>query len=267
MTDELPSNIIPERIRRLRGKTFSNKDFLTISQRDFYQGTLTSPNRIAVNLPLSQHIYTGEWRTQSGEPTCAMWTIVNAMKVLGRDIDDACLQEMLDYSLGVGRSGETGLSLAIASSILAKHPQSGITLRKIDNWEDVSSSRSNLSDKAAIKDYMNALTVNNHAPRVMYNLSLDDRVVHNSFAVKRIIDSGGVILSGIRTEVYTNNEDVGTHAVCVAGYRVNENGTFDIQLVDSLKGVFWTSIELLSEACLPSHTYQMEIKDQTSTIP
>lgn len=94
-----------------------------------------------------------------------------------------------------------------------------------------------------------------------YNQSIQTKqredIIHNANVIKKILDEGAKIVSSVTVKRYSNDTQNGLHAICIAGYKINERGFMDVQIIDPQIGVQWISLEHLSSCIVPFNTYKI----------
>ncbi len=196
--------------------------------RKFFGGTLMSDERTVVEMTLSDRVYTGRWYGQGNEVTCAPWSLVNACSVADIELDPGYVAMILNLAY------KNGLKL----SILADTTKiTGVNMK-------------NLPPSATIQClYDPAYELIN---RVLLKM--------NARLIKSLIDQIHPLILNVKAELFYSIPDSTkseTHAICISGYYITEEGYFNVQAIDSNCGIVWMSLEHLSKTVLPERTYKI----------
>jgi len=229
----------PEELRFiLETPRSSSLDLRLRSDTDFQNLTLTRP-RLGVLTPPCEKVYLGGWYNQSKEPTCAPWSVFNALMVLGirPDLDGAA--QFLNSSLTLGKLGDGG-----AGSNRVEIEQ------YLDEYHKDQVSINYLSLSGVGRDKVDYIT-KYEEKGVTTSFEKDEflektvRVFQKEAeTITKLFNSGYVFIRAVNTKHYSGQND-GGHAICLSGYKVDEEGRVDIQVIDSARGVIWISLEHL----------------------
>jgi len=224
-----------------------------INRKRLYFKPANHYRRIQTGLSRSRHIYKGGWFYQYGEATCCLWAIVNALSVLGSNPIGTCLSQIYNRSQKQNQLGMKGMSLLELSSIIKKYPQMGIEMELLIGEKDI---------KPLVKPKSSDPTS-----------SPSSRINHNASVIKKALDQNKILLTTVASNRYLGvdrrnfEENVITglfeplHAICIVGYRVNDKGHMDLQIIDSERGNIWVHLEHLSKSIKPYHTYLIKAKE------
>jgi len=78
------------------------------------------------------------------------------------------------------------------------------------------------------------------------------------------LDAGGSIVTIVNAASYFGRNRKGTHAICLSGYRINEDGFLDFQVIDSARGIHWVPHERIGidSMAIGRPIYKTELKTQ-----
>lgn len=186
---------------------------------------ITPEQRITTGLTQREKLFQGEWEAQKGKPLCTMLAVVNATRALGGTISAHAKEEMYTIAQTPDEEDKLGLTYDEVNEILAKSYDNVVL-------EDLP------AEKALGKIQVWPTSENSE-----YN----NRIVKiNAEVITSIIDSGEGLLVTIMDGSDKDMFEEGLHAICLVGYKINENGTMDVQYIDSNQGIFLRPLEYFS---------------------
>ncbi|MDP2692613.1 MAG: hypothetical protein Q8O88_03155 [bacterium] len=210
-------------VRKLWDNPLSKKTlFIPPEFQEFLYKMISDPSRPNVGLQVSERFYSGTWNTQRTEPSCTVWALINSMRVLQVNPDFHLLASLLNNANGINKDGRIGLYIDYAKDLF-KLENSPIHIYKSPQ-----------------RFRRNPLT---KEPNNIYK--------QNALIIKSALDRNNIMILEVCDADYVNDSSidrVDLHAICASGYRVNENRTFDAQIIDSRTGIFWTSLEHISDS-------------------
>jgi hypothetical protein len=177
--------------------------------------------RISTELQPAEIIYRDLWHNQGLEATCGVWALVNAMRVSGVERDPDYIKTLLNYVIASLNSPEPGVS--------------------IPKMYEISVGR-NLPGKLTLLSPDESLTHLSPLPSLS-GFSGEKIVKDNARIIKKYVTENSALVVS-RPSVRRNSER--SHAVCIAGYRIDAQGYMDLQVIDSSRGVKFHGIEAFS---------------------
>lgn len=240
-----------------------NTHFLDDSTRQFFADTIRAPDRVTTELPRGEVAYLGPWYYQGLEPTCAPWAIANATLALGLKLNSALMTDLLNLANDIEKSEKGGLGFYKAKELTdQKYPQAEINLSELTDEERLEWTEDPAFHLFAFVKYETVSSMFNLPKRTQEELlrEIKERNIKNirknAAIIKKTIDEGAKILASVSVKQY-QGRDNGLHAISIVGYKVNENGVMNIQLIDSDRGILWISLEHLSKCIVPFNTYRI----------
>lgn len=191
---------------------------------------MVSSERVSTQLPLSSSVYFGRWNSQANQQTCTVWSYVNALRVIDEVPNFSLLSNLLNYSNGHNEEGTKG----VPTAKLLEFIDSGNTTLK-PKITQASLEKVTTDDKAEI-------------------------VKSKAEIIKNSLDSGQAILARVDLKIFQSKHSktrrIIPHAVCVSGYSIEEKfSAMNVQLIDPLIGVVWTSLEHFSNSSISGEFY------------
>ncbi len=165
--------------------------------------------------------YQGPWYDQSSSHSCVPWAIANAGMVLGYapNLDSI-------WNLSVLSNNEqyrgNGISFREATRYVNEDPRMSYRLLSLEANSDGKS----------------------HTPFDVTSQTNSERISTGIFLTK-LLDNIAVkkpILIGVVSKLFSG-EEIGSHALCISGYRVSKQGRIDLQVIDSARGIYWVPEE------------------------
>lgn len=240
-------------------------DFLTDEKREFFKRTI-STDRINTKLKQSEKVYSGGWYAQSGESTCLPWAVANSLTVLGTRPDNKFMADLLNYANDIEESKRKGMTYDDVLSIFRKYQSTGVHVVLVAH--DLELQR--INPHILMKNFVYKLTDDDRIPeereqdlKVQNEQKKVETIRHNGTLIKNIIDGNSVIITTVVTKPYAGVKEQCLHAICIAGYKVNDTGAMNVQIIDSARGKIWMSLEhistaLLSSSLFPSLTFRIK---------
>lgn len=213
----------------------SSLDLRSAELKAHFDQTLSAPNRFTTGLEPSRKIYSGSWFCQGDEPTCMAWAVANSHLIVGATPNFEFLAILNDHARGVVIPGRLDLSFNELEDYLTKVDQPAVRIRKPDPvvW-GYPAGYGNQPDKAS--------------------------------DIKSSLHNGKSLIVGVRSGFYfpigyVNPFSRESHAICISGYEVLENGFMDVWLTDSNYGIFKTSLEFLNRCIIENSARIVEKAD------
>ena len=205
---------------------FFNSDAL----KEFARSQILHSSRISSKLQSSMKYYDGAWNRQKDEPTCTIWAIINALRVIKEKPDVHQLTEILNNAI---KNVQEGKSRVYNNDSLYEL----INNRFFGNSEI---SHTNFTSGA--------------------ESVFSSEIINNAQIIKTNLDKGNSFLARVGYRPYIgklpfSRPNMSTHSITVSGYNIGECGEMDIQIIDPEKGVFWTSLEHLSSSVAPNEMH------------
>ncbi len=225
----------------------SDKVIMNPNEGAFFAATLTASNRISVSKEPESQYYHNSWYFQGSEATCAPWAVVNAIHALGVSLDPNFVANILNHKLlQVGLAG--GFSPEVAKKYLADSKMSveiaklsDPTLNLIEIPEELQVSKI----PKVVRDFFDPSL---RFKRETYSQSLS-KLRQNAGIIEKTIDSQKMLMITVDFERYADiPEETGFHTIVLSGFRVNENLSMDVQVIDSDRGLVWMSLEHFSQS-------------------
>lgn len=255
-------------------------DLLLGDERNIFDDSMTAQTRISVELEESARIYTGNWYYQLGDPTCLPWSIANASLAIGVKVDPSYLADLLNHANTekptLGNVNQVGMAPIEAKNILEeRYGNSEFSIEHLSFDERLQLVHEPLSD-ADMAQYKKieskfALEPLSEEDILLVHEKRDREIINqNAALIKKIVDNGEAILVSVSNSKYRRLSGF-LHGIALVGYRVNENKTMDVQVIDSDAGKIWMSVEHLSRCVHTSYrlkkkTYPPILKAASGSI-
>lgn len=196
--------------------------------------------------------YEGPWYYQAYNPTCTAWAVANTGLVFGLKPDMLCITQLSEMA----KAGEFGQGLDISKAVEVVNrnthmPYELVNLNGVDKREfypDASlwDSINNFSNKKYLiesRHYENEKNRHSiHVPRPLDEVFATQVIDH--------IDRHSPILMAVNSREYSGSDTEDSHAICLSGYRIDQNGFMDFQVVDSAQGIIWVPKERIERASI-----------------
>jgi hypothetical protein len=253
----------PEDVDRLiRDLRSPDENVLEPERVQFFESTLTT-NRINCGLSPAFTFYPGGWYYQNKEDTCTPSAVINGSLIVDGTIDRFVASLMINRANGVSWfPGQTGMIYPEAEELLYRHHQSaGVFIRQVVGRQSIQSSDKGLNPN----DYLELTEFGMYTfAQKHFDLASQHHykqiINHNALAIKELVDKYHAILTGVhRADYYqlSDKSDTFKHSICIAGYQINSAGFMNLQIVDSARGIYWISLEHLSQTVIDRDTWMI----------
>ena len=182
-------------------------------------------DRIPTNFRSVELVRESPWflgDSDSGAKSCWVWSLINSAYLLGKEPPPECVRDLLNCANDYSKPGGGGLSGYLVVEILERHPQFGIKLEAVDS-------------------FCGSFSVNPEGKKAV--------IQRNAELIKEILDDRNGLIVSVNENLYYENRESGSHAICVSGYKVDSGGFIDVEVIDSALGRYWIPLEDLTYAC------------------
>ncbi len=258
---------------KLRGaRRGSGERVLTEKEKSLFDSTLTATGRVSFELSACEQFYTGVWFYQFDEPTCLPWSIANACMVIGNPVDETAVEELVSFAKDEYKPRGIGMNYFEAVRILEKYPTMPVITHASKHllfnqalWLLAQREGANaISDSTYLhmKRIYESYKVYKSQESTVVPLTADPYVYIPNWPLREMaqlvsstIDDGKAVLTGVSSLKYRSGGTSTSHAVCISGYRVDNNGYMDVQVIDPYRGIIFMSLDHLHGAVWPVYTF------------
>jgi len=177
-------------------------------------------SRFDTDLLPAEKKYQGKWYKQGPEATCTPWSIVNAMKAIGIEPEPISVMEMVNSALKNKRDGKNGTTYKELIPIAERKGDISLSL-----LHDTNNLRHFPSKPLDERRYAQEVTK------------------HNAGLITQFVSKD----SALTVALPQQSPNRRPHSVCIAGYTVDTDGFMDVQIIDSAKKVYKSSLEAFSQ--------------------
>ena len=235
---------------------------LPLGALELFQKTITSTSRISTGLAPSNYEYKGTWFSQAHEPTCAPWSVINAVHAVGGHLNPAAVQEMLNVIMSMVLQGHEfprgSTNKSIFQEIILRYPDMGVTVselpvgKKLGILQNLKTNSQVSISKSFFKFSFNTPISQPRLERESKEKKDPDTLYRDINAattaaaastIKETVDSKGALVVGIFPKYYAQIQSDVAHSITIVGYKINEQGHLNVQIIDSDRGVLWASLE------------------------
>ncbi len=262
MPEKPITNYDPAKLERKVAYPLTSPNPKAIKRIERIQSTTTANRRYNTSLKPSKIEYSTGWYYQGNNPSCLPWALAGACLDFGLEPNPVFMAKILNLTFA--EEGFTsGIGFDDLNEVGKNFSWVGLNMHVAKTSEALIQpvKPSDIRTAAAVASFL-------AGPIGGFGRGFVDKNVLevNARLISKHLSSNGVIIQVIENSHFEKNKSLGCHAIGINGYRVDARGVMDIRIRDSRYGIFWVSLERLTEALFDYSSLFVSGPEQISSM-